>query len=75
MSITDKIISNIPAEQIIDNDSPANPMFAANGAFLIARLSDGDAANGSIYYSNTQSALAYKDGAGNISVFDMTGIP
>lgn len=73
MSITDKTISNIPAEQVIDDSS--NALFSAKGAFIVARLNDGDAANNSIYYSNTQSALAYKDGAGNISVFDMTGIP
>ena len=72
MSITDKTITNIPAEQVKDADSAS--MFAANGAFVPARLSDDQAQNNSIFFSDDQSALVYKDSTGVLYTIDITGV-
>lgn len=52
-------------------DSSNTQLFNSQGAFLPARLNDLDAPNNSIYYSNTQSELVYKDSNGTIWKFSL----
>ena len=73
MSTTDKTISNIPAERVVD--SSLNPLFDPAGGYIPIQTTDNSASNNSIYYSTDQSAICYKDPSGNIHIFDMTGVP
>jgi len=59
-----KIYDNLETGMLIRGD----------GTILPVSKADTDVQNNSIYYSTTQSALAYKDSGGDVYTFDMTAI-
>lgn len=60
-------------EAIQSNAGSSPNLFNANGCFIPRRLdSDGDAPSNSIFYSNTQSKLCYKDPSGTVHTFDIS---
>lgn len=67
--------SKINCESIQSSAGSSPNLFNANGCFIPRRLdSDGDAPSNSIFYSNTESALCYKDPSGTIYEFSLVAL-